>query len=84
MLGPEGLFIHSFGPALNLLGDGLKLGGLFDSHFYFFLSLQHLLDVLVHHNLELLQLLVQNLLLVRVFIIIEESLDRQKHTNCCL
>lgn len=74
MFGPEGILVHPFGTTIDLLGNGLQFGSFFDGHFYFFLPLQHLFYVFVHHDLQFLQFLIEHFFLVRVLVAIEESL----------
>lgn len=69
---------------LDLLCDGVQFLGLFDQHLHFLLPLQNFLDVLVHHALQVLQLLDQLVLLVLILVAVEEGLDREYDTNCCL
>lgn len=84
VFGPKGVLIHALGTTLDLLSDRLQFGSLLDSHLDFLLSLKYFFDVLVHHHLKLLQLLVEHFLLVRVLVAIEECLSSKGNTNCCL
>lgn len=57
---------------------------LLHQHLHLLLPLQNLLNILIHHALQVLQLLDQLILLILVLVAIEEGLNSLTVTNCCL
>jgi len=70
-------------PLLDLLGDGVQLGCLLYGHLNLLLALQHLLDILVHLQLQPLQLHVETVLLLGISVAVVVDLPSPMLTNCC-